>query len=104
MSDSSRALLFVQADVEPEQEAAWNDWYDRKHVPDLLSVPGFSSGRRFEVAPGALEVGLSGALPRYLALYDLESAAVLTSEPYAALSKPPRRTDEDRAMLRCFRN
>ncbi len=104
MGEERRALLFVQADVEPGQEETWNRWYDGKHVPDLLSVPGIRSGRRFVAVDGYPGVGLSGPLPRYLAIYDLDSAAVLQSEPYAAIAKPPVRTDEDRAMLRLFRN
>ncbi len=104
MGNETRGLLFVQADVEQGHEADWNRWYDRRHVPDLLSVPGFRSGRRFEVVADYPGVGVSGDLPRYLALYDLDSADVLSSEPYTSLSRPPRRTDEDRAMLRLFRN
>lgn len=104
MGDATRALLFVQADVEPGQEADWNGWYNRKHLPDLLSVPGIRSGRRFEAVAGYASVGMSGGLPCYLAIYDLDNAAVLQSEPYTAISKPPVRTDEDRAMLRLFRN
>ncbi|HLZ72297.1 MAG TPA: hypothetical protein VKV26_20530 [Dehalococcoidia bacterium] len=104
MGGEKCALLFVQADVEPGHEAEWNGWYNRKHVPDLRSVPGITSGRRFEVAAEYPGVGPAGSLPRYLALYDLENAAVLSGEAYAALSKPPLRTDEDRAMLRLFRN
>ncbi|HZQ37167.1 MAG TPA: hypothetical protein VFD32_14650 [Dehalococcoidia bacterium] len=104
MGEETRALLFVQADVEPGQADAWNRWYNGKHVPDLLSVPGFRSGRRFETVEGYPGVGLNGALPRYLAIYDLDGAAVLQSEPYAAISKPPVRTDEDRTMLRLFHN
>jgi hypothetical protein len=104
MSHVTCALLLVQADVAPEHEATWNRWYDQRHVPDLLTVPGFHSGRRFEAVADYPGAGLSGALPRYLALYDLDSAAVLASDPYKALSQPPRRTDEDRAMLRLFRN
>jgi hypothetical protein len=104
MGDAPGGLLFVQADVAPEDETAWNRWYDRKHVPDLLSVPGISSGRRFERSPGSQGVGVGGELQKYLALYDLDSPDVLVSEPYKALSQPPVRTDEDRTMLRLFRN
>lgn len=104
MGDETRALLFVQADVEPGHEDTWNRWYNGKHVPDLLSVPGIRSGRRFEAVADYPGVGLNGALPRYLAIYDLDSAAVLQRDAYAAISKPPVRTDEDRAMLRLFRN
>jgi hypothetical protein len=90
--------------VPAEDEAVWNRWYDQRHVPELLTVPGFRGGRRFENVPGTQAVGVGGPLPKYLALYDLAATSVLTSDAYTALSRPPRRTDEDRAMLRLFRN
>jgi hypothetical protein len=46
----------------------FNDWYDNVHVPDVLKIPGFISGRRF-VSPdiSTLDTG------RYLALYEIET-------------------------------
>ncbi len=61
----SRYLYVVRAVfADAEREARWNEWYDRKHVPDLLSVPGFVSATRFEQR---------GADGHYLALYEIES-------------------------------
>jgi hypothetical protein len=31
----------------PEREAAWHRWYDEVHIPQILSVPGFHSVRRY---------------------------------------------------------
>ena len=102
MTGSATALLFVQADVEAGHEAEWNRWYNEKHVPDLLSRPGFLGGRRFErVAEG---VGVAGPLPRYLAAYDLADAAALNTDEYRAIRQPPIYTEQDRSMLRLFRN
>lgn len=51
-----------------EREREFNDWYDNRHVPDLMALPGFVGAQRFRVA-----VPLRGEVPwRYLALYELE--------------------------------
>jgi hypothetical protein len=61
----------------PENEAAWNDWYDNKHVPDLLGVPGFVSATRFR------QLGADG---HYLAMYEIESPAVFEESQYAKIT------------------
>lgn len=32
------ALLMVFVDIEPEQDADFNAWYNEEHVPDLLKL------------------------------------------------------------------
>ena len=56
-------------------EEEFNAWYDTEHLPERLAIPGFRSARRWvaEVAPGE---------GKYLATYELDSAAVLQSPPY----------------------
>jgi len=67
----------VQMDVPQAIEAAWNAWYDETHIPNRLKrVPGFLSARRFIIQEDK---------PKYLTLYDLRDADVLTSETYLAL-------------------
>jgi hypothetical protein len=62
-------LLDVQVDIDPSKEALLNEWY-HAHVPRLLSVPGYDSGRRYAaMTPG----------PRYLALYEIRSESYLPS-------------------------
>lgn len=103
MTGRPSALLLVQADVDPEQEQAWNRWYSGRHVPDREATPGFGHCARWESVSGTAGVGAGGPLPKYLATYELESTDALKSEAYQALSQPPRLSDEDRAMLRLFR-
>jgi hypothetical protein len=72
-------------DILPEIEADWNRWYDTRHIPDRLNLPGFLSARRFIAIEGE---------PKYWSIYDLESVEVLASEPYLQLrdqeySRPP---------------
>jgi hypothetical protein len=61
------------------READFNCWYDERHVPDLLAVPGFVSAQRFALtdATGQGRPGWS-----YLALYELE-----TDDPDALMAE-----------------
>ncbi|UFN48411.1 hypothetical protein LPC08_20720 [Roseomonas sp. OT10] len=55
-------------------EEEFNAWYDSEHVPERLAVPGFESGLRY--------ISVSGAAPRYLAIYDLAAPEVMESPDY----------------------
>jgi len=66
----SAALFLVCGDVPPAHHAEFNRWYDEEHLPLLGGVPGVLRTRRFVATSGA---------PRYLALYDLAAAGVVTS-------------------------
>ena len=57
--------------------ADWHDWYDKTHIPDLLSVPGFDSASRFEER---------GTARRYLAGYEIESPAVFDEPRYSEVT------------------
>jgi hypothetical protein len=95
----------------PADEAAFNAWYDKEHVPLRLGVPGFLNGRRYRVPDESPDLARAAAStvpqthgaqdssthPRYLALYDLESVTVLDSEPYTRLI--PERSERERDML-----
>lgn len=63
----ARGVYVVRArPVSQERDGELNDWYDGTHVPELLSVPGFVSARRFR------RVGDDGE-PEYLAVYEIEA-------------------------------
>ena len=62
-------LLLVQANVAPEGEEDFNDWYN-DHVPHLLKVPGYVWGQRYMALLGDR---------KYVALYQIESAAYFDS-------------------------
>lgn len=72
-------IYMVQMDVPAEHEAEFNRVYDEQHVPDLLSVPGVRAARRYVV-----ERTNKNGMARYLALYELESAAVVDSPAWLA--------------------
>ena len=66
-------LLAVWMGVPEEHEAELNRWYDEEHIADRMVNPGFLALRRY--------VSIKGE-PKYVALYDLEDARTLYSEPY----------------------
>ena len=68
-----KGLLMGMMEPPAGFEEEFQDWYDTEHTPKVRSVQGFETGRRF--------VCLSG-WPRYVALYDLTTLAVLSSPEY----------------------
>lgn len=76
MSDQ-RGLLLFMTDVNPAIEEEFQRWYEEEHLPERMAVPGVLNARRFRC--------VEGPGPKYLALYDLESPAVLQSQPYLDL-------------------
>ena len=85
----SRYLFSAAMDVEPAQEAIFNEVYDTEHVPMLLKVPGVLSVRRALSVPLTMSIGgekksiVAEGEPRYSAYYELESAEVLVSDAWA---------------------
>lgn len=65
----AKGIMVVQsAPVSPEREQDFNDWYDNVHIPQICSVPGFTSARRYKVAGAA-----AGDAPAYLAVYEIDA-------------------------------
>ena len=69
------AVMVVFMEPEAGTEREFNEWYNRYHIPERVSVPGILSARRYELSDG------EGAL-KYLAIYELENEEVLHSEAY----------------------
>lgn len=73
----AKGLLLVAFDSTNAQQDEFNDWYDLEHVPERQRVPGF----------GTCERWVSVANPKHaVASYELDSLAVLQSEPYRAIA------------------
>jgi hypothetical protein len=81
-------LLLARSEPPPGQEDAFNAWYDEEHVPLRMGVAGFLNARRYRCEEP----------PRYLAIYDLTSPAVLDEAPYRRLAET--RSERETAMLR----
>jgi hypothetical protein len=83
-------LLYVYTDPGTAvPEAEFHDWYDHEHGPARLTVPGFQSARRYQAA--------DDLVPPWLALYDLDSPAVLGTEAYQALVADS--TDREKSIM-----
>ena len=71
----NRGLLLTMTEPPAAMEEEFNAWYDDEHMAERLAIPGFRSARRWvaDVAPGE---------GKYLATYELDSIAVLSSRAY----------------------
>lgn len=83
-------MLVATMDIPPEHEAEFHEWYEKEHIPERLSCPGFLTGQRYMAIKGG---------PKYLALYDLESLAALETPEYL-YAKGPGATPWTTRMLR----
>ena len=62
-----KGLLIVMARVKPEEEEAFNKWYNEDHLPKAVArFPGVLTGRRYKILEGDQEY-------QYLAIYEFES-------------------------------
>lgn len=70
-----RGLLLTLTEPPPPMEEEFNAWYDEEHLGERLAIPGFRSAQRWvaDLASGA---------GKYLATYELDSLAVLSSPAY----------------------
>jgi hypothetical protein len=71
----NRGLLLTMTEPPMAMEEEFNAWYDDEHIAERLAVPGYRSARRW-VAQGPPGQG------KYLATYELDTAAVLQSPEY----------------------
>lgn len=55
-------LLVESQPASPADAAAYNNWYDNVHVPEILKVDGFVSARRFASADGT----------KFVAIYEID--------------------------------
>ena len=74
---ANRGLLLTLTEPPPAMKEEFNAWYDEEHLPERLAIPGFRSARRWE-SDGT-----------YLATYELDSVAVLSSLQYLSFFKKP---------------
>ena len=81
-----RGLIIVMTDPPEDKEQEWNEWYNTKHIPTRMPIPGFLFARRFVVVEGG---------PKYLALYDLTDSGVISGEAYLKLRDTERALPPD---------
>ncbi len=105
MPFKTRYFFLVSMDVDPAKEALFNEVYDAEHVPALLAVPGVMSvtrarGRTTEFVVGGEAVVAGRGEPGYVAIYEIESPDVLSSEAWAAAGERGRWATEVRPFTR----
>ncbi len=89
MSGVKPALYIVTIEVSPSAEAAWNQWHEQVHVPEVMRQPGFVSCRKWRDTTAA-EDGWA----RYVCHYELTGADAV--ERYTASDAAKRlRADSD---------
>jgi hypothetical protein len=85
----TRYLFSAAMDVEPAQERLFNEVYDQEHVPSLLAEPGVIAVSRYETQPLTMSIGgqlktiVIEGVPKYGALYEIETPEVLVTEAWA---------------------
>jgi antibiotic biosynthesis monooxygenase (ABM) superfamily enzyme len=68
--EMATALFTVKATIAPEREQAFNEWYNREHVPDVSKFKGVISARRYKTI-------LPEDRFQYMAVYEFESEETL---------------------------
>lgn len=90
MSGKARYLFIVSMDVDADKEDLFDEVYDSEHIPLIMKVPGVISAKRYITEPLIMVIGgekkemTAEGEPRHTAVYELESADVLTSPAWAA--------------------
>ena len=63
-------LFIVGANCnDPAQEAEFNKWYEKTHIPEVFKLGGFISANRYEI------INPREGHPKFLAVYELEDEA-----------------------------
>ncbi|WP_420135841.1 hypothetical protein [Rhodopseudomonas sp.] len=69
----AQGMLLTSMDIDAENEADFNRWYDREHLAERVAIDGFLEARRYVA---------QDASPKYLALYATSTFDVLSSATY----------------------
>jgi hypothetical protein len=72
---AGKGILISSMEVLPEEEADFNEWFDREHLAERVAIPGFIEARRYESI---------GAPTRYLQIYNTTEFEVLDGAAYRA--------------------
>lgn len=74
-------LYLVHTDIPDHIAGEYNEWYDREHLPRLVTVPGVLRARRYN--------RVSGPGPQYLTAYELTAPEVWESPAAHQARKTP---------------
>ena len=77
MEALSRLIYVTGTEPDPDWEDEFNRWYDDEHIPNLRSVPGYFSARRYVAVEGD---------PKYMAIYEIASLDAFRSPEHDRLA------------------
>jgi hypothetical protein len=77
-------LMVVPSGAQEGRDQDYNDWYDNTHLGQICSIPGITSGRRWDAIPQTPNPQPSP----YLAIYEIE-----TEDPSAVIAELVRRSE-----------
>jgi hypothetical protein len=86
-------ILAIWNDIDDAVAGDYDHWYQRQHLYERVSIPGFRFGRRYVA---------HGASPKFFTFYETDSATVLTGGDYLARLNSP--TDWTQRLMPDFRN
>src|SRR5262249_9607326 len=87
-------MLITLMDADPAEEPDFNKWYDKEHIIERVSIPGFLEARRYVAV---------AAEPKYLNFYTTETVDVLRSAAYLKkLQNPTQWTQHHTSRFRNF--
>ncbi len=86
-------MLCTRMDADAGDVAEFNRWYDKEHMEERVSIPGFRDARRYTAVRGK---------PKYLNLYETESLNVFNSPAYR--ERLAHQTEWSRKMMSRFKN
>jgi hypothetical protein len=93
MPIAGKGMLLTSMDIDPEDEADFNRWYDREHLEERVAIDGFLEARRYIAHE---------ASPKYLFLYSTAALEVLDSPSYRARLASP--TEWSKKTMARFKN
>jgi hypothetical protein len=106
MSETAQYIFIASMDVDDDKEDLFDEVYDTEHIPLILDVPGVISAKRYQSTPLTMMIGgekktiVAEDEPRHSAVYELESADVLTSDAWAKAVDTGRWPTEVRPFTR----
>jgi hypothetical protein len=81
VSDTDTPWLYiVHTDIPDDIVGEYNEWYDKEHLPRLVTVPGVIRARRYAATSGS---------PRYLTAYELTDPDAFESPEGLLARKTP---------------
>lgn len=90
-------VLIVDVAVDKTVEDEWNDWYDRRHLPEITACPGFIRSARY-----VSDDWVNGKR-RYLTAYELESQEAVESHEFGTRRGWDRFQDNVKAKVTLYR-